>query len=269
MKMFRLIIYSCLFSLFLCGHAYAASLSGCSGIETEGKKIILDRVEFESDDGKTLNLAEKYSCEFQMALLSRLRNLFPDSQTRPKAVLCKNRNPEIDGSDFMADLVRSLNNRGVLLELWGKIKAETQNGSQTLGGDIFIMIIPVRSELGSTSPLAFHQLSFPHSNRGALDKASKEMLFGPEFDVYTGIALGIKALKNNSYDEANRYFAHARICWEEAMKNKSLAFSATDQDRILGYIKELEQRTKTEAAADPDYHGDLAAVSALQKERGQ
>lgn len=266
MRLLRLIAFGWLLGIALCDLAFAQSLAGCRGInQTVGPKVILDKLEYKSEAGETKILTSEYEFEFLLELRSRLQNLFPDTQ--PKPVLCANRAPNPDGSDFIPDLVRTLNNRDVLLEVWGTIKASKKNGKQTLGANILMMIIPVRHYEGSNAQLDFHLLSFPKAERGDLKTAIVKMAFGAEFDVYTGIAHGIKELKNDSYDKAKKYFSNARIQWEKALEKGSLANTATDQSLILEYIKKLEQKTITEAAADPNYSGDLVAVVDVLAER--
>lgn len=267
MRVLRLIAFGCLLAIALCDFAFAQSLTGCSGInQTTGYKVVLDKLEFKSEAGETQILTSEYEFEFLLELRSRLKNLFPDTQ--PKPVLCANRAPNPDGSDFVPDLVRTLNNRDVLLEVWGTIKACKKDGEQALRANISIMIIPVRCYEGSNAQLDFHLLSYPKTTiQGDLETAIVKMAFGTEFDVYTSIAHGIKELKNDSYDKAKKYFSNARIQWEKSFKKGSLANTTTDQPSVLEYIRKLEQKTVAEAAADPNYKGDLVAVLGVLAER--
>lgn len=268
MRAGRLVLFGWLVGIALCGVAHGQSLVDCSGInQTAGPKVVVDKLEYQGEAGETQILTNEYKMEFLLELLSRLGNLFPDTQPRP--VLCANRAPKPDGSDFIPALVRTLNNREVLLEVWGTIKAGKRDGKQALGGSIFMMIIPVRHYEGSSAQLDFHLLAYPKKERGDLETASMEMAFGTEFDVYASIAQGIKELKNHSYDKAKKYLANARIQWEKALEEGSLARTATDQHRILEYIKNLEEKTTAAAAADLGYRGDMVAVEDLLEERGR
>ncbi len=268
MRVFRLIAFGWLLGIALCDFASAQSLAGCRGInQTDGLKVVLDKLELKSEAGTTQILTSEYEFEFLLELRSRLKNLFPDTQ--PKPVLCANRAPNPDGSDFVPGLVKTLNNRDVLVEIWGTVKASTENGEQALKANIFMMIIPVRHYEGSSAQLDFHLLSYPKKNvQGDFETAIVKMVLGAEFDVYTSIAHGIKALKNDSYNDAKMYLSNARIQWEKALEKGSLSNSAIDQNLVLAYIRNLEQKTIAEAAADSNYSGDLMAIMDVLVERG-
>ncbi len=267
MSALRLITFAFLFIVVFIGPASAQSLSGCSGIEgTTGPKVVLDKLEYRNEAGEIQILTSDYELELILELRSRLQNLFPDTQPLP--VLCAKRAPKPDGTDFIPSLVKTLNNRNVLLEIWGTIKAGKKNGKQALGANILMMLIPVRYYEGSDSQLDFHILSYPKKEEDDLEAASIEIAFGTEFNVYAAIAHGIKALRNNSYDKAKKYFSDARIQWENALADGSLANTPTNQDLILQYIKNLEQKTITEAAADPNYSGDLVALADMLEDGG-
>lgn len=265
--MLRLIVLGWFFMIALCNLSFAQSLADCSGINlTPGPKVLVDTLKYTSADNKTQILTSEYEFEFLLELRSRFQNLFSDTQPQP--VLCANRDPKPDGSDFVPNLVKTLHNSDVLLEVWGTIKAGKKNGKEALGANILMIIIPIRYYEGSTAQLDFHLLSYPKTEQDDLEAASVQMAFGTEFDVYTSIAYGIKFLKNGSYDKAKKYFSRARIQWENALKKKTLATTLTDQEPILNYIKNLEKKTVTEAAADPSYRGDLIAVAdALAEKR--
>jgi hypothetical protein len=267
MKMLKLILFGCLLEIAFCGLLYAQSLMSCTGIDqTADLKVVVDKLEYMSETGETKMLTKEYEFDFLLDLRSRLQNLFPGTQIQP--VLCANRSPKFDGSDFMPDLVETLNNRNVLVEVWGTINSGKQSGVHTLGAKILIIIIPIRY-YEQNAQLAFHMLSYPKAERGDLEIASRKLVFGTEFDVYTSIAYGMKELKNRSYDKAKKYFSNASIKWKKALEKGTLAETATDKELILEYIKQMEQKTITSAAADPNYRGDLAAVSALLAERGR
>lgn len=265
MKVLQILIFGSLLAVTPCYLTFAESLADCSGINsTPGPKVVLDRLIYESDKGVTKVLTGEMLLYINM--ISRLRNLF--SETHPEPVLCENRAPKPDGTDFIPDLVQTLNNRNVLLEVWGTIKGSTTDNKQKLGASIYIIIIPIRDDEGIHSKLDFHLLSYPEEQRGDLIPASIEMVLGTEFEVYTSIAHSIKELQNASYDNAQKYLSYARIEWEKALKNNSLAMTATNQDLVLDYIKDLEKRIITDARNDPDYEGDLAAVVDALVERG-
>ncbi len=252
---------------WLCGLASAQSLAGCPGIErAEGIKVVLDKLEFKGPDGRTHLITEELKNEFSFELMSRLKNLFPDDDPHP--VLCSMRAPSPDGSDFDPELVRSLNGRSVLLEIWGAIKQENKNGQPAFGGNILMMIIPVRHypENGG-GRLDFQILSYPASITGKWETASPKIALGTEFNVYAGIAQGMKELKNESYDKAKKCFSKARIEWDRALKKGNLANTPTDQGRVLDYIQSLEDSTVAKAARDPHYKGSLVAVEIAAKEK--
>ncbi len=257
MKILRVLIYGSLIAITLCHDTFGQSLTDCTGINsTPGQKVVLDKLVYESDSGSIKILTGEML--LMIELISRLRNLFPDAQ--PQSVLCENRAPRSDGSDFVTNLVETLDNREVLLEVWGTINGSTNDNEQKLGGSIYMMIIPVRNDAGIHSKLDFHLLSYPKEQRGDLISACTKMVLGTEFDVYISIARGLKELQNSSYDDAKKYLSNARIQWERALQKNSLAMTATDQNLILGYIKDLEQRIITESRNDPGYDGDLGAV---------
>lgn len=265
--MLRLIILGWFFLAALCSLSYAQSLADCSGINlTPGPKVLVDTLKYTDASHKTQILTSEYDFEFLLKLHSRFQNLFSDTQPQP--VLCANRDPKPDGSDFVPDLVKTLHNSDVLLEVWGTIKAGKKNGKEALGANILMIIIPIRYYEGSAAQLGFHLLSYPKTEQEDLEAASMRMAFGTEFDVYTRIAYGINFLKNNSYDKAKKYFSSARRQWEDALKKNTLATAATAQGPVLDYIKSLEKKTITAAAADPNYKGDLIAVSEALAEKG-
>jgi len=265
--LWRIALLGCFWGILPGNPAFAQSLAGCSGIDSvNGPKVVLDKLEFKNLTGATSVLTSESEIPFILELKSRLKNLFPDTQPTP--VLCANRAPNSDGSDFVSDLVKTLHGRDVLLELWGTIKAREQNSKQALRADILMIIIPVRY-YDSAEELDFHILSSTKiPQQDDMEIAAIKMTLGAEFDVYTSIAHGIKELKTGFYDKAIKYFANARSQWETAMEGDLLASSATDQKQVLAYIKGLEQKAITEAGADNQYTGDLSAVMDVIEERG-
>ncbi len=270
MNLIKFITFLFLAGLVPCNPAFAESLAGCGGInQTDGPKVVLDKLEYKGEAGSTQILTSEYKCRFISELKSKLHNLFPD--TPPQPVLCENRAPSIDGSDFVPDLVKTLNSRDVLLEMWGNVRASEEDGKQMIGGYIFMMIVPVRHYEGGSTQLYFRMLSYPEAaKQGNLENAVVNMVLGMEFDVYVCIANGIKKLKNGFYDSAKKYFSDAGSKWEAAMRDGSLSGdSVTDQTMVLEYIKGLEKETIAAAAADPNYSGDLVALmEVLAEERG-
>jgi hypothetical protein len=242
--MLRLVVFGWLFGMALVAPAFA-ELAGCSGLNQAGPKVIVGMLQYKSEKGKTQILTKEHADEFLLELRSRLQSLFPDKQPQP--VLCENRSPLGDGSDFIPDVVESLNNSDVLLEVWGTIRSGKQNGKKTVRADIYMILIPVRlDEEEGSDQLSFHLLSYRKAERGDPVTAGMKLVLGTEFDVYTSIAHGIKELRNKKYHTAKKFFSNAGIKWEKA---RSLAETPANKKLVLDYIKQMKQKTIAEEAA--------------------
>ncbi len=244
------------------------SLASCSAIDrTDGPKVVLSKLEFRDSSGATRVLNDELEIGILLALKARFGNLF--SEAEPSPVICSGRAPRSDGSDFTSNLVKVLNGRDVLLEVWGTVKEGGSSDDHTYGGSFYMVVVPVRHYEGVEKKLDFHMLRYPNTPRGEFEDACLSMVFGTEFEVYTSIANGMKALKDGRYDAAKSYIAGARLSWKKSLADGTLAETATDEQQVLGYIIDLEEEIVSAARADTNYAGDLVAIEEALVSGGQ
>ena len=238
------------------GNTALACVEGCESLDnTDGPKVVVGNITHETPSGQTESLTEKHDVRMLIELISMLRDLCPGADPTP--VVCANRSPSNDGSDFEPDFVKALNRRDVLLEVWGEIKETTVADGTAYSAEVCMMLIPVRHYESGTSLVDHHLLIYQSSGQGSVEDAFIEIMLHTEFQVYTLVAYGMKAFKNEEFDTAKKYLAKARILWEGALAAETLAMTATRPEEVLAYIKSLEQQCVSAAG------GDVAAVSEL------
>ncbi len=246
-----------------CGSVAAQGIGGCSSLDdaADGPKVVVGRIEHTNADGELESLTGKYKMRLLIELTAMLRDLCPAAGPTP--VFCEDRAPNMDGTDFNPDFVKSLNNIDVVLEIWGKI-TETPTGDDIdYGAELCMMLIPVRHYSTGSDDIDHHLLIYTSEGQSTAQGALLDIVYRPEFQIYTLVAYGMKALKNEQYDTAKSYLASASILWQAAVDGNTLALTATQPEKVSAYIASLEQQCVAAAGASSSYDGDAPAISAL------
>jgi hypothetical protein len=183
--------------------ALTADIRDCTGISTDGYKIVLDNLSIVgpgTDTARQLftHLREKVQFDLQATQL----------ETTPQMVLvpCRNRTPE-DVTDFNPTIVDSLNGQRVLLEIWGQIEART--GVSVQRAQLNFMLVPISFYDRTVIPAGGFSAAYQQRLRGTPEELAK--IFG-EFSAlktYVSIAAGVKSLKEHAYDQAYVCFCRA------------------------------------------------------------
>jgi hypothetical protein len=245
------------------GSAVAQGIGGCNSLDDapDGPKVVVGCIAHEQADGELESLTGKYKTRLLIELTAMLRDLCPSAN--PKPVFCEDRAPNIDGTDFNSDFVKSLNNIDVLLEIWGQI-TETPAGDEIeYGAELCMMLIPVRHYSSGSDEVDHHVLIYTSEGQSTAQGALLDIVYRPEFQIYTLVAYGMKALKNEQYDTAKSYLASASILWQAAVAGNTLASTATEPEMVTAYIASLEQQCVAAAESSSSYDGDAPAISAL------
>jgi hypothetical protein len=169
--------------------------------------------------------------------------LSPDIPVR--VARCEKRTPAIDGRDFASPaLVESLNNRGVLLEIWGML-------DQGPRAQINYLLVPVRNSANNGETDVPSMLRFDYPATGMIAADYVDLLSNADLHAFIAASLGAKAFKQRKLDIAHEYLCKAspRLLQIEQRLATAPATQAQAQSirRLRGYLLALATRAVKEA----------------------
>jgi len=226
---------------FVASPAAAQRMTQCSPVDSTVYNIFLDDIR-PFDQGPAAGAEEKVRKALYLGVFNSLEILSQTTKANLKRTECTGRYPA--QSDFTKEAVDPLDNRKVVLELWGTVRDAGNNMQASLN----FVVIPARLRY-----LALHQppagileirRNIPRSTANALFHLFER---NNEIEAYAFIGAGLKALNEKDYDAANSY-----LCDGEAALTKSLKFNPdpTAQE-LLTYVHELGDKIVQDAQNDP------------------
>lgn len=143
---------------------------------------------------------------------------------------CESRVPAIDGSEFTENVVRSLYNQSVVVEIWGELELQRVAGSRRPRAQINYLLVPVKRGRieGSANVPGIHRFDYPDRDIVATDFV--DLISNADLHAFVAAAIGITAFDGEKFP-----LAHEMLCKAGAQLART--------ERMLG------QRPETRAQA--------------------
>jgi hypothetical protein len=239
-------------------NAVSAQMSSCINIDRSlpAKLVISRLIASGIPDTRTASDAAYQSAS---SVASNLNSFL--SREVVRVVTCRERWPEIDGTDFQSDVVKDLNSRHVLFEVWGNLVVSQSGPSAgTMAeGLVSYFMIPIPQSVVSWPDLQLHQHDYRGRKTRLRDLFTSVFTQGRQFEVLASIAIAIRARHNENYDGAHSAFCHARFTLEQARRNGTWNFGV-DARGLASDIDKLVKENLLAALSNNSYGGALGSV---------
>lgn len=218
-----------------------AQIIDCQGIrDTQGMKVLLDDIIFESE----VPGFQQAMPRLRFTLDTALQELRLDQAIELKVLRCEGRRPRGE-SDFTPDLINVLQDREVILEVWGNVLSATNSKARGCEALVGYALIPVRSR---DRTVGIYEVEHSSAVAGPSDRLLDLFRRNNELLGFAAVSVGLHRLQAKKYDQARRYF-----CRAESL----LAKNKRPDNRLLVYIRNLGREVIDAARRDQSYKGLL------------
>ncbi|HEY3051965.1 MAG TPA: hypothetical protein VGK04_01100 [Thermoanaerobaculia bacterium] len=242
MRMTRLVVFAAVASLFIVAGRVQASPKPCQPPDA-AYKIFFDPVRpFDADSPAGVKRLRGYLATSLKRHLESLRTERPELLPVP----CAERAPE--SSDFDSMQVEWLNNRKVVMELWGTID---DAGNKKYDANVNVAVIPASVvALAKAKPPAIFTLSERVAETATPDELLNIFRKYRQVSAYALIGVGLRAKEEpNGWNAAYDYLCKGRA---------ELQPLARPQDQaLLQYVTAQVDQVVRGAQNDPNYVGDF------------
>jgi hypothetical protein len=247
-------------ALLLAPGLATAQLAECAGLggATDAYKIVVDDLDMSAVPEAAKAELQKLKQRISFTLSAQFQEFQSDvagQKLNPSVGLgvvnCLNRKPSQTGDDFTKDRVRLLNDKRVVVELWGVLlpgDSDSSAGHAMIG----YVIPPVISYLSDPAVPGMHFIQYPKPGQTAGNSLEKL----PEASAFAMLGLALKAQKAKKYDLA--IWAFSRSAGSILQMQKSGEPAA--MEKLLGYIRTAQCETRESARKDTSYTGTLTVT---------
>ncbi|SEC69163.1 hypothetical protein SAMN05519104_1882 [Rhizobiales bacterium GAS188] len=235
----------------------ALAQGSCPGISpsTEPKFVISRLVAAglkDADQIKAANYA--YQAALHLAVtLSAAWNVPID------VVQCGQRAPNVDGSDFAPDVVRELNGRNVLFEMWGNLSTSQAGGKATAEGLVVTFVFPMLKSGPPWPQTARLTRAFKAKAVPMKDMFTSMFTQGRHFEVFAAVAFGMTESRNNRFDSAQKALCQASLALQQSRGDPIWSDLGLDTKTLGPAIDALLQNNIDAAKKDTSYRGSLTS----------
>lgn len=218
--------------------SYAQSLSACNGISLiSHKKVVIDSIVpigVVSIPRLTDRLCLQMSSVFQSISCSR-----PADQ--PLAVMCRQRSPLVDGSQYTDVVISDLNQSDVLLEASGSVTTDIINDTVHSAIVVQCLLVPIRHNIQARPTLSWQTISrdirIPTAlSSGLADSIAAAIAKAPELQVFTLTSLALKYEVNDRRSDAWSTLNQALTTFVRADSSGVLWHWLRDRDEFKFFI---------------------------------
>ena len=182
--------------------------------------------------------------------------------TDVRFVLCRNRAPEADGQDFDERLVESLFTHRVLLEIWGQLEMDPQEGGPAQpAAQINYLLVPLRYEEFSeeTNSLGLQRLRYPDQGEKASADFVQLIARPLDIDAFVAAALGVRLFREKSWDLAHRNLCRANVLLQQMEKRPLGKHQKKAIADLRAYVLKSASVVIAQAKSPPARFGRVAA----------
>lgn len=219
--------------LGLCGAAQA-TLTDCTPPEKAQYLVFLNEPEFSNPGAfATREQMLRFFDALQEHLDQRRDLEMAGLPVAPfRVARCVGRVPSIDGKDYTREVVRSLYDRSVVIEIWGRLDGETKGDKRVSAkAQMNYLITPVRraGDDGKATAPSLHRFNYPDGEIVATDFI--DLVSNADLMAFVATAIGLMAFDSDDFKSAQQFLCAA-------------------SPRLERIIKRLEAQPATKAQSD-------------------
>lgn len=244
---------------FLCfAPSLPAQMRDCEGIRTErGNKVLLDDITYAAIDRPSADEPFPSMERLEYKLHSNIEQLRVESGTMIKILRCSGRRPQNENV-FDRSLIEQLDNKDVVLEIWGKIAQSKEHGVRVHNAFLRYVLIPIRySELTSGGPSGIYRIEYPMKTTEKADEVLNLFDQAVEMKAYVAIGVGINSFKVQKYDLALK-----NLCIGQGLLSQQTTRRPDfDPKGLIEYIRDQAVKVIQKARNDSSYKGAIKLLS--------
>jgi hypothetical protein len=134
-----------------------------------------------------------------------------DLATAPfRVARCEGRLPELDGQDFTREVVRSLYNRSVVIEIWGELDvARGPGGRLAPTAQMNYLIMPIRKAADDSAldVPGLHRFRYPDAEIVATDFL--DLVSNGDLHAFVAAGIGVMAFDGSDHVKAHQFLCNA------------------------------------------------------------
>ena len=220
-------------ALGLCGAAQA-TLTDCTPPEKAQYLVFLNEPEFSKPGAfATREQMLRFFDALQEHLDQRRDLEMAGLPVAPfRVARCVGRVPSIDGKDYTREVVRSLYDRSVVIEIWGRLDGETKGDKRVSAkAQMNYLITPVRraGDDGKATAPSLHRFNYPDGEIVATDFI--DLVSNADLMAFVATAIGLMAFDSDDFKSAQQFLCAA-------------------SPRLERIVKRLEAQPATKAQSD-------------------
>jgi hypothetical protein len=162
----------------------------------------------------------------------------------------------MDASEFDAGLLKSLNRSDVLFEVYGRISVDLLADTEEVVTELCYVVVPICIQPEGNRSIGIRHVLY-RSKNPSLKALQRTIQKAPEFDIFSALAYGLKALRNKQYDAAETSLQSASSHLQKALTDSTLGEWQSDPQEIVRFLKELLTLVTQKACGDSGYAGTL------------
>lgn len=196
----------------------------------------------------------------------RDRQWLEESQSPVGFAFCKGRKPSLDGREFDRPLIDLLYNQGVILEIWGTLDAQLDNGQpKNRQARIGYLLVPVEFVGPTATPSGRIFVRYPESPGESEDDFLNFFRDSADLDAFIATGLGIRALRSGNLTLAQGNLCQAKLLLEQQARTPNLpARRKTQLLELASFVSESATKAIRSAHDQP---GDLSPLRLLDPNR--
>ncbi len=238
-------------------------------VKIEGKKVVLGDIAYSGGEG--LNWSPKdLSYGFYTVLKGKMNALpFGDKdelgrRKPPEVIICEGRKFQIDGTDFTDSMVKELNRRDVLLEIYARIRITGSGSNAKAEIRVFCALIPVYRYGGVSSLPRIRMVRYEFQLDEKINEIAFKLQDSKELEIYAAISYAIKLLKNQEYDNARDSISKAQGFLQEGIKYHLMVLSTNELTALQKWIDKIIKEIIDMAKQYSNYNGSLTKIKGIK-----
>ena len=208
----------------------------CTDIDADASKykIVIGKLKY-TVNGTETSITKDHSMAIRSEMWSRFGNV--SENTIP--AVCADRSWNDGGNDHVGSFLDGLNDRNVLLELWGEVSESEVDTVKYYNASVCMVLIPVRHHETGENNIDFCLLSLKREGKGDFVTAVTDMILGTEFEIYVYVAHAYKAFQNDEFATAKSFLGKASLTMDSEEGEK---IEAALSENLTQYIDNMTEK---------------------------
>lgn len=196
----------------------------------------------------------------------RDRQWLEERQSPVGFTFCKGRKPSGDGREFDRPLIDLLYNQGVILEIWGTLDAQLDNGEpKNRQARIGYLLVPLEFVGTTDTPSGRVFVRYPENPGESADDFLSFFRNTSDLDAFIATGLGIRALRSGNLTLAQGNLCQAKLLLQQQARSPHL--SSRRKAQLLELAKFVSDSAAGAIAAAQGNPDDLSPLRLLDPNR--